>query len=186
MRKDRDPVCPINAVRKDHETRNLDAFVLFIQDNAFIIGFPKIVCNLLPQLSTSPVLHYAVVAIGALHEKRNSANYMRVGFKPRVAAMDSYHASMVALQACLGGNYVLRRDDVLWATFFLGLFELLSDQSGEGWVKHMLYETSKMLQLAGPSGCMSSNRQSFFDLFRILEASRSMIYSEETILSQEC
>lgn len=50
----------------------------------------------------------------------------------------------------------------------------------------MLYGTSKMLQLAGPNDCMSSARRMFYDLFRVLEASRVLLYNEETILSQEC
>jgi hypothetical protein len=63
---------------------------------------------------------------------------------------------------------------------------LLSDDSGEGWVKHMLYGTSKMLQLAGPNDCMSPVRKMFYEMFRVLEASRALLYNEETILSQEC
>lgn len=50
----------------------------------------------------------------------------------------------------------------------------------------MLYGTSKMLQLAGPTNCMSSARRIFYDLFRVLEASRALLYNEETILSQQC
>jgi hypothetical protein len=50
----------------------------------------------------------------------------------------------------------------------------------------MLYGTSKMLQLAGPSDRMSPPRRMFYDLFRVLEASRTLLYDEETILSQEC
>lgn len=50
----------------------------------------------------------------------------------------------------------------------------------------MLYGTSKMLQLVGPTDCMSSPRRIFYDLFRVLEASRALLYNEETILSQEC
>lgn len=50
----------------------------------------------------------------------------------------------------------------------------------------MLYGTSKMLQLAGPTDCMSSARRIFYDLFRVLEASRALLYNEETILSEEC
>ncbi|KAL2829050.1 hypothetical protein BJY01DRAFT_255186 [Aspergillus pseudoustus] len=124
------------------------------------------------------------MAVGALHANRN--NVERASIKEKVAAMRSYHMSMVALQECLGDKNVVQRDDVLWATFFLGVFELLSDHSGEGWVKHMLYGTSKMLQLVGPSGCKSSLRRVFYDLFRVLEASRSLLYNEETILSQKC
>ncbi|KAJ5472273.1 Protein of unknown function DUF3468 [Penicillium desertorum] len=93
---------------------------------------------------------------------------------------------MGILRSSLGNSNVMQREHILWATFFLGLFELLSDDSGEGWVKHMLYGTSKMLQLTGPTDCMSSPRRIFYDLFRVLEASRALLYNEETILSQKC
>ncbi|KAL3485698.1 hypothetical protein BJX62DRAFT_32922 [Aspergillus germanicus] len=181
----RGAACLTNVVKRDQSTRFLDAFVLFLQQNAFTSGFSVIVSDLLPLIPTSPVLRHAVIAVGALHAKRNSFEREPVGEDPSpVTAVASYHTSMVALQACLGDDNVIQRDDVLWATFFLGLFELLSDHSGEGWVKHMLYGTSKMLQLTGPSSCVSPLRRAFYDLFRVLEASRSLLYNKETILSQ--
>ncbi|KAJ0420114.1 hypothetical protein BJY00DRAFT_143186 [Aspergillus carlsbadensis] len=183
----RETACLTNVVKRDQSTQYLNAFVSFIQQNAFTANLSVIILDLLPLIPTSPVLRHAAMAVGALHAKRNSVEREPIGRKSSpLAAINSYHLSMVALQACLGDDDVMQRDDVLWATFFLGLFELLSDHSGEGWVKHMLYGTSKMLQLAGPGSCMSPLRRPFYDLFRVLEASRSLLYNEETILSQDC
>ncbi|CAI7616696.1 unnamed protein product [Penicillium discolor] len=153
----------------------------------FTMGFASIVSDLLPLISTSPLLYHAVIAVGALDANRHTGGRaLKRDKSPYVDAMTSYHKSMGILRSSLGNRDVMQQEDVLWTTFFLGLFELLSDESGEGWVKHMLYGTSKMLQLAGPNDCMSSARRMFYDLFRVLEASRALLYNEETILSQEC
>ncbi|CAI7573951.1 unnamed protein product [Penicillium glandicola] len=177
----------LDFIGRDKGTRLLDSFVSFIQQNMFTMSFSSLVPDLLPLISTSPVLYHAVIAVGALDAHRHTAGRALQGEKPLdVDAMTSYHKSMGILRSCLGRGDVMQREDVLWATFFLGLFELLSDDSGEGWVKHMLYGTSKMLQLSGPSDCMSLARKTFYDLFRVLEASRALLYNEETILSQEC
>ncbi|OGE47451.1 hypothetical protein PENARI_c044G04319 [Penicillium arizonense] len=177
----------LGSIGRDKGTRFLDYFVSFIQQNMFTMRFSSIVPDLLPLISTSPVLYNAVIAVGALEANRHFAGRTLQGEEPPyVDSMTSYHKSIGILRSCLGKSNVMQREDVLWATFFLGLFELLSDDSGEGWVKHMLYGTSKMFQLAGPSDCMSSARRIFYDLFRILEASRALLYNEETILSQEC
>lgn len=57
------------------------------------------------------------------------------------------------------------------------------DPSGEGWSKHMLSGTCQLLQLAGPQQKMSFLRKFFFELFRVLEASRAVLYGDSTILS---
>ncbi|KAJ5971288.1 uncharacterized protein N7479_001206 [Penicillium vulpinum] len=178
---------PLDFIGKDKGSRLLDYFVSFIQRNMFTISFSSIVPDLLPLISTSPILYHAVIAVGALDANRHTGGRGVQGENsPYVDAMSSYHMSIGILRSCVGNKNVMQREDVLWATFFLGLFELLSDDSGEGWVKHMLYGTSKMLQLAGPSDCMSPVRRMFYDLFRTLEASRALLYDDETILSQEC
>ncbi|KAG0154645.1 hypothetical protein PDIDSM_213 [Penicillium digitatum] len=177
---------PLTFIGKDKETHLLDCFVSFVEKNMFTISFSSIVPDLLPLISTSPVLYHAVIAVGALNANRHAGGHaLPADAHPYVDAMTSYHRSMGILRSCLVNQNVMQEEDILWATFFLGLFELLSDDSGEGWVKHMLYGTSKMLQLAGPSDCMSSAKRTFYDLFRVLEASRALLYNEDTILSQD-
>ncbi|KGO71458.1 Protein of unknown function DUF3468 [Penicillium italicum] len=178
---------PLVFIGKDEGTRHLDYFVSFVEHNLFTMSFSSIIPDLLPLISNSSVLYHAVIAIGALDANRHAGGCALQGEKPPyVDAVTAYQKSMGILRSCLGNTHVMQKEDVLWATFFLGLFELLSDASGEGWVKHMLYGTSKMLQLAGPSDCMSSARRKFYDLFRVLEASRALLYNEDTILSQDC
>jgi hypothetical protein len=61
----------------------------------------------------------------------------------------------------------------------------MNDVSGEGWVKHILYGTSKILQLRGPAVYQSGSGRSFFVTVRVFEICRSIIYSEPTFLSQK-
>jgi hypothetical protein len=57
------------------------------------------------------------------------------------------------------------------------------DPSGEGWAKHMVSGASKLLQLAGPENSMAVSRRSFFQVFRVLEATRAIIYGHSSILA---
>jgi hypothetical protein len=74
---------------------------------------------------------------------------------------------------------------VLWSTFFLGLYELMSDATGEGWIKHFLHGTSALLQYRGPAAHRSGAGRRFFLTTRVFEISRALIYSSETFLAQE-
>lgn len=58
------------------------------------------------------------------------------------------------------------------------------DVTGEGWVKHILYGTSKILQLRGPAAHASGAGRSFFLTFRVFEISRALIYNELTFLDE--
>jgi hypothetical protein len=58
------------------------------------------------------------------------------------------------------------------------------DVSGERWVKHFLYGTSKILQLRGPETHISGPGRSFFLTVRVFEICRSLIYQEPTFLTQ--
>ena len=58
------------------------------------------------------------------------------------------------------------------------------DVSGEGWFKHFLYGTSKLLQYRGPERHLTGMGRRFFLTVRIFEISRALIYSSETFLAQ--
>lgn len=60
----------------------------------------------------------------------------------------------------------------------------MHDMTGEGWVKHFLYGTSKMLQLRGPEAHRAGSGRSFFLTVRVFEICRALIYSEPTFLCQ--
>jgi len=57
------------------------------------------------------------------------------------------------------------------------------DVSGEGWLKHILYGTSKMLQSRGAEAHLEGRSRSFFLTVRPFEISRSLIYSQPSFLS---
>lgn len=57
------------------------------------------------------------------------------------------------------------------------------DVSGEGWLKHILHGTSKILQARGPEAHLSGRGRSFFLTVRPFEICRALIYSEPSFLS---
>jgi hypothetical protein len=59
------------------------------------------------------------------------------------------------------------------------------DITGDGWVKHILYGTSKILQLRGPEAHLAGPGRSFFLTIRVFEISRSLIYAEPTFLADQ-
>jgi hypothetical protein len=116
---------PLDFIGKDKGTRLLDYFASFIQENMFTTSFSTILPDLLPLISTSPVLCHAVISVGALDVNRHTCGRALQGEKPpNVDAMTSYHKSMSILRSSLGKGNVTQREDILWATFFLGLFEV--------------------------------------------------------------
>ncbi|KAE9368475.1 hypothetical protein N431DRAFT_512638 [Stipitochalara longipes BDJ] len=64
-------------------------------------------------------------------------------------------------------------DDILLRTF-----------RGDGWVKHIFYGTSRILQLRGPKAHLTGPGRSFFLTARLFEICRSCFYPEPTFLGQ--
>ncbi|KAF5608602.1 uncharacterized protein FSUBG_4530 [Fusarium subglutinans] len=75
------------------------------------------------------------------------------------------------------------RHRILWTTHLLGLFELMTDETGEGWIQHLVHGTSKALVAAGPTSCKSGHGQRFFTEIRIFEVCRAIIFNEPTFLA---
>ncbi|OHF02222.1 hypothetical protein CORC01_02502 [Colletotrichum orchidophilum] len=76
-----------------------------------------------------------------------------------------------------------RKDSILWSTFFLGLFELMQDASGQKWLQHMVFGTSQALIASGPSACMSGTMRNFFIQARTFEVCRSIIFNQSSFLA---
>lgn len=66
----------------------------------------------------------------------------------------------------------------------MGIFELMCDTTGEGWIKHFLYGTSALLQYRGPAAHLQGTGKQFFLTTRVFEISRALIYSSESYLEQ--
>lgn len=56
------------------------------------------------------------------------------------------------------------------------------DPTGEGWIKHTMFGTSKILQHLGPKAFRSGLGLSFFNQMRMFEVSRSLLFSESSFL----
>lgn len=61
----------------------------------------------------------------------------------------------------------------------------MADPSGDGFAKHMLYGTSKILQLAGPDAHSSTLQTRLLNAFLVLEANRAILYGDGTFLSED-
>lgn len=65
------------------------------------------------------------------------------------------------------------------------LLKLMTEVSGDRWVKHMLYGTSRILQSSGSLSLSGRLERQLFTAFKMLEANRAILYGEDTFLSQE-
>ncbi|KAL5359303.1 hypothetical protein BJX96DRAFT_56290 [Aspergillus floccosus] len=128
-------------------------------------------------------MYHASIALGALDLCRNTLLTIPLDEKKDAAveALTAYHISIAKLKTEIVSTS-LPREVSLWTTFFLGLFELMHDMTGEGWVKHFLYGTSNMLQIRGPEAHIAGSGRSFFLTVRVFEICRALIYPEPTFL----
>lgn len=109
----------------DTKTIHLDCFFAFLYRNHLVHHTDVLVEVLLPLVSESALLSSVVSAIGALDASRHGycANYVETE-SSRFLAYKSYSRSIELLKTVLLESEVSLRDDILWATFFLGLFEV--------------------------------------------------------------
>lgn len=56
------------------------------------------------------------------------------------------------------------------------------DATGEGWIRHMMYGTSRLLAMLGPRECLDGRAKSVLQEVRIFEITRSMLFGEPTFL----
>ncbi|KAH8679029.1 hypothetical protein BGZ60DRAFT_402378 [Tricladium varicosporioides] len=143
-------------------------------------------CHSIARLSQSNSgLKNAVTAIVTLDASRRSQQLApEKKHAARAMALNAYRNSLASLRRDLEDQNILDNSAFLWSTFLLGIFELMYDVTGEGWVKHILYGTSKILQLRGPAAHASGSGRSFFLTFRVFEVCRALIYNDSTFLDQ--
>ncbi|KAM3461702.1 hypothetical protein MY5147_007858 [Beauveria neobassiana] len=76
------------------------------------------------------------------------------------------------------------RTALLWTTLFLGMFELMSDTSGTGWLQHMVHGTSKGLAASGPSICAAPAGARMFQQARMFEVCRTIVFNDRSLLTR--
>lgn len=135
-----------------------------------------------PLLQEHPALKCAVIAVSALYIEKHHQSSANCA---KSLALHYYRAGISFVQADLTRPNLRTNPSILWSTFFLGMFELMCDSSGEGWIKHFLHGTSALLQYRGPAAHVAGVGKRFFRVARVFEISRALIYSSESFLAQE-
>jgi hypothetical protein len=103
----------------------LDQFVSIMMSCHFTPKFPSIATKLLPSMEQNEQLKDIAIAIGALEaSRRGGVSTSSRHLAPRVVALASYQRALGGLQKKLELIDAVERDDVLWTTFLLGLFEV--------------------------------------------------------------
>ncbi|KAL2131235.1 hypothetical protein VTI74DRAFT_5386 [Chaetomium olivicolor] len=77
------------------------------------------------------------------------------------------------------------RARILWTTLLLGLYELMNDPSGDGWLQHLVHGTSQALIAGGPSACTSGSCRRFFTESKVFEVCRAIVFNRTTFLAEE-
>ncbi|KAB5566309.1 fungal-specific transcription factor domain-containing protein [Coniochaeta sp. 2T2.1] len=162
--------------------RQLYYFDVFVQRNTFVASTASYDTDIKKLLGTESgsYLTHAVTALGALQSSKLNSSTRK---EDSYTALQAYSSSVIALQETMTHSNSPSRLHVLWTTLFLGLFELMHNESGEGWLMHMVHGTANALEASGPSACRSGPGRSFFLQARIFEVSRALLLGEPTFLS---
>ncbi|VUC25574.1 unnamed protein product [Clonostachys rosea] len=178
---------------RPNESIYLDYFAIFMGRCQFTKEFATVASDLLPLISSSRPLNDLALAIGALEaSRRGSLHTYRGADFPQVASFGFYGRSIRAFQMQIQTSQGIE-DDVLWTTFFLGIFDklinmckLLSENSGDGWANHMSYGISRILQAVKPTDDPSPLRRTLLDAFQTLEANRAILYGNGSFMVEKC
>ncbi|RGP62921.1 beta-lactamase [Fusarium sporotrichioides] len=163
----------------------LNYFDFFMQRCQFTKTSNNLGSDLLPLVQACAPLREVTIAIGALEaSRRATVNVGRDRPPPRIVAFGSYGRSIQMLQVLLQSSDASRCEGMLWCTLLLGLFELMTQVSGDPWANHMLYGTSRILQASGMRKPSDRLGEQFFGAFNWLEANRAILYGQDTILSR--
>ena len=158
----------------------------FLGLNDFMSPGGSIRAPLADLILQSRSLHHAVLAVGALFSTyRNVSAPSASSSNFRSLTYSSYSAAVVSTRKDIleqSPNY----DALLWTSFLLSYFELMSTTIGDSWLTHMKYGMSTIARLRGPKICLSSTAASrdFFLTFRWFELSRALLYVDTTFLAE--
>ncbi|KAG9694155.1 hypothetical protein KCU95_g5884, partial [Aureobasidium melanogenum] len=136
-----------------HSNEILNIFLTrFVSENDFT-GFPSTwFLDVQTHFATDMAVHHAIKALSALYAcRQDGTNHLR----DRRLALEFYQTAVVSVKKAINGPDARIEQPLLSSTFLLGLFELMYDPTGQGWIKHTMYGTSKLVQLLGPEAFRS-------------------------------
>ncbi|CAG7926615.1 unnamed protein product [Penicillium olsonii] len=161
----------------------LDHFASFLKRCHFSKDFAATAADTATIIGQYPLLQHIAIAIGALDASRKGSTraFGKLG-SAQQTAFRAYGRSIQDLHTAISTAGPVFRDDVFWSTFFHGLFELLAENTGNSFVNHMVYGTSKMLFMLKPTIPFPLATKSLIDAFWILEINRAILYGDIAIL----
>ncbi|UPK94835.1 hypothetical protein LCI18_005770 [Fusarium solani-melongenae] len=170
--------------RASYFFRYFDTFLLrnkFTQKNIF----PTDIVELIQRSSSGEYLRDAVLSLGAMQATKTRSAEGIDSTESYRFAVNHYSKSVAGLRTALNQFASLPnlRHSILWTTHLLGLFELMSDTTGQGWVQHLVHGTSNALVATGPLAFQSGLGKRFFTEIRISEVCRAIIFNEPTFLA---
>ncbi|KAJ3474979.1 hypothetical protein NLG97_g9623 [Lecanicillium saksenae] len=159
-------------------------FDVFAQRNSFSGKSHRFTDDVkqLGELHTAPYFLNSVRALGAIQALKLSAS------------ADTYVSYALYSQAVIGLRKSLddqkekmsdsNRTALLWTTLFLGMFELMSDITGMGWLQHMVHGTAKGLDASGPSICLTATGARMFLQAKMFEVCRTIVFNDRSFLTR--
>ncbi|RSM07307.1 hypothetical protein CDV31_008672 [Fusarium ambrosium] len=164
--------------------RYFDTFLLrnkFTQRNIF----PTDIVELIQRSSSGEYLRDAVLSLGAIQATKTRLAEGIDSNESYRFAVNHYSKSVAGLRTALDqfANLPNLRHSILWTTHLLGLFELMSDTTGQGWLQHLVHGTSNALVATGPLAFESGLGKRFFTEIRIFEVCRAIIFNEPSFLA---
>ncbi|KAH8892645.1 hypothetical protein GQ53DRAFT_719080 [Thozetella sp. PMI_491] len=174
--------------RHDITVQHLYYFDIFVKRNNFTgieSTFSDDVKSLLASKSGS-CLRNAILAVGAMQASKLDITGAAARRAHSFSGLEAYSKSITELRDGINqSTSMVPRIIVLWTTFFLGLFELMHDPTGQSWIQHMVHGTAKALSAAGPSVCLrpGPGQRFFFQAARPFEVCRAIVFNESTFLS---
>ncbi|KAF5017870.1 hypothetical protein F66182_10165 [Fusarium sp. NRRL 66182] len=177
----------VTSPRSEQTSYFFQYFDTFLKHNNFNPGsvFSTDVVHLMKDQRAGTFLLDAVLSLGAMQAAKLGSFEGLTPSHSYQAAVHYYSKSVLGLRHALSEfeHVSGAQHGILWATHLLGLFELMNDPTGQGWIQHLVHGTSKALVAAGPSSCQSGLGQRFFAEIRIFEVCRAIIFNEPTFLA---
>ncbi|KAK3294697.1 uncharacterized protein B0H64DRAFT_463688 [Chaetomium fimeti] len=133
-------------------------------------------------------LRDAMLSLGALQASKLSAvqKSKRAHYQ---SALESYTRAIAGLRHALSrpgrNNEPHLRAGILWTTLLLGLFELMNDATGDGWLQHLVHGTAQALIAGSPSACISGSCSRFFTESKIFEVCRAILFNQPSFLAED-
>ncbi|KAJ5748989.1 uncharacterized protein N7511_010685 [Penicillium nucicola] len=166
-------------VRKHDDAIYLEHFASFIQRCHFSEEFAATNTDIVTIIGKYPLILQISIAIGALDASRKGSSRSFGALQsPQYVAFRACGRSLQDLHSAVSTANPVFRDDVLWSTFLHGIFELMAEDSGNSFAKHMAFGTSKLLLLLETRKPLPLPTESLIDAFWILETNRAILYGD--------